>query len=100
MLSVLDIYYWVSKSGPDDVRWEKVEYIKRILTGGTYPVPPQQVAAKFLEHMLEGRPNDRWERSGSRGKANDSSGFGKATKRNKRYEDKQAKASKQAAKVK
>ena len=76
---MLDIYNWVSKSGPDDVRWEKVEHIKRNLTGGTYPVPPQQVAAKLLEHMLErGRANHRWERSRSSGKTNDSSGVGKA----------------------
>jgi hypothetical protein len=50
---VLDICYLISKTGPHDVRWEKVERIKRILTGGTYSVPPKQVATKLLERMLE-----------------------------------------------
>jgi hypothetical protein len=59
---VLDICYLISKTGPHDVRWEKVERIKRILTGGTYSVPPKQVATKLLERMLEqwschGRPS-------------------------------------------
>jgi anti-sigma28 factor (negative regulator of flagellin synthesis) len=42
----LSSYYQISKSGPHDVRWEKVERIKRLLTDGTYSVPPKQVAAK------------------------------------------------------
>jgi anti-sigma28 factor (negative regulator of flagellin synthesis) len=50
---VLDIRYLTSKTGPHDVRWEKVERIKRILTGGTYSVPPKQLAAKLLEGMLK-----------------------------------------------
>lgn len=49
---MLDINYWTSMSGPDDVRWEKIEHIKRILADGTYPVPPEQVAAKLIEHLL------------------------------------------------
>jgi hypothetical protein len=43
-LLVLDIRYLTSKTGPYDMRWEKVERIKRILTGGTYSVPPKQLA--------------------------------------------------------
>jgi anti-sigma28 factor (negative regulator of flagellin synthesis) len=58
---VLDIRYLTSKTGPYDVRWEKVERIKRILTGGTYSVPPKQLAAKLLEGMLErDRANHLW----------------------------------------
>jgi len=76
---VLDICYSISKTCPHDVRWEKVERIKRILTGGTYSVPPKQVAPKLLEHMLErGRANQRWKRSRS-GKSNGSSGVTEAT---------------------
>jgi anti-sigma28 factor (negative regulator of flagellin synthesis) len=57
---VLETYRWIFKSGPHDVRWEKVERIKRILTGGSYSVPPKQVAAKLLERMLErGRAKHR-----------------------------------------
>jgi hypothetical protein len=43
----------ISKRGPNDVRWEKVAQIKPYVTGGTYPVPPEQVAAKLIEHMLD-----------------------------------------------
>ena len=43
----------ISKRGPNDVRWEKVAQIKPNVTGGTYPVPPEQVAAKLIEHMLD-----------------------------------------------
>jgi hypothetical protein len=43
---MLDIYYWISKSGPDDVRWEKVEQIKQILTCGTDLVTPKQVSCE------------------------------------------------------
>jgi hypothetical protein len=69
---VLDMYRWILKSDLHDVRWEKVDRIKRILTGGSYPVPPKQVAMKLIEQMLEhGRGNHRWERSRS-GKTNDS----------------------------
>ena len=77
---VSDIDDWISKSGPDDVRWEKVENIKRILTGGTCPVPPEQVAAKLLEHMREpGFVNLPWKRRRSSNKTNFRSGVGKAT---------------------
>jgi hypothetical protein len=73
---VSEIYRWTLKNGPVEVRWEKVERIKRILAGGTYPVPPKRVAAKLLEHMLDrGRVNHRWERNRS-DKNNDSSGVG------------------------
>jgi hypothetical protein len=75
----LSSYYQISKTGPHDVRWEKVERIQRILTGGTYSVPPKQVAAKLLERMQESdRANHRWKRSRS-GKSNDSSGVSEAT---------------------
>ncbi len=66
----LDTYYWFSKSAQDDVRWEKVEHIKRIVTGGTYAVPAQRVAAKLVRHMLErDRANRRWEQSRTNSKA-------------------------------
>ena len=79
-LSVLDICAWISKSRPDDVRWDKVEHVKRILTGETYPVSPKQIAAKLIEHMLEhGRANQRWKHSESSGETEDSSGVAKAT---------------------
>jgi Anti-sigma-28 factor, FlgM len=65
---VLDICNWIAKSRPDDVRWDKVEHVKRILTGETYPVSPKQIAAKLIEHMLEhGRANQRWRQSESSG---------------------------------
>jgi Anti-sigma-28 factor, FlgM len=73
---VLEIYRWIVKSGPHDVRWEKVELIKRILTDGAYSVPQKQVAAKLIEQMLErGRGNHCCERRRSGGTTNDSSGF-------------------------
>lgn len=50
---MLDIYRWISMSTPCDVRWEKVEQIKLIVTGETYPVPPERVAEKLIEHMLK-----------------------------------------------
>jgi hypothetical protein len=79
-MSVLDICAWISKSRPDDVRWDKVEHVKRILTGETYPVSPKQIAAKLIEHMLEhGRANQRWKHSGSSGETEDSSVVAKAT---------------------
>jgi Anti-sigma-28 factor, FlgM len=71
---VLDICYRISKSGPRDVRWEKVERIRRIVTGGTYSVPPNLLAAKLLERMLErDRANHRWMRN-SPGTTNDNYG--------------------------
>jgi hypothetical protein len=74
----LSSYSQISKSGPHDVRWEKVERIMRSLAGGTYFVPPKQVASKLLERMLErDRANHRWKRSRS-GKSNDSSGISEA----------------------
>ena len=77
---MLDICGWISKSRPDDVRWDKVEHVKRILTGETYPVSPKQIAAKLIEHMLEqGRANQRWKQSGSNGETEDTSGLVKAT---------------------
>jgi Anti-sigma-28 factor, FlgM len=76
---VLDICYWISKTGPHDVRWEKVERIRRILTAGTYSVPPKRVAAKLLERMMErDLANQRWKRNGSH-KTNDSLGVSEAT---------------------
>jgi Anti-sigma-28 factor, FlgM len=50
---VLDIYDLFSKSEPVDVRWEKVKQFKRILTNGAYSVPPEQVAARLIERMVE-----------------------------------------------
>jgi anti-sigma28 factor (negative regulator of flagellin synthesis) len=44
--------YQISKTGPHDVRWEKVERLRLILAGGTYSVPPKRVAAKLVEQML------------------------------------------------
>jgi Anti-sigma-28 factor, FlgM len=76
---VLDIHYLNLKLGPHEVRWEKVERIKRILTAGTYFVPPKQVAAKLLERILEcDRANHRCRCSRS-GTINDSSDLSKAT---------------------
>ena len=77
---MLDICGWISKSRPDDVRWDKVEHVKRILIGETYPVSPRQIAAKVIEHMLEhGRANQRWKHSESSGETEDSSGVAEAT---------------------
>jgi hypothetical protein len=77
---VLDICDLIAKSRPDDVRWDKVEHVKQVLTGETYPVSPMQIAAKLIEHMLEhGRANQRWKQSGSSGETEDSSGIVKAT---------------------
>jgi hypothetical protein len=77
---VLDICGWISKSRPDDVRWDKVEHVKRILTGETYPVSPKQLAVKLIEHMLEhGRASPRWKRTGSSSDTEDSSAVVKAT---------------------
>jgi hypothetical protein len=95
-LSVLDIGYLISKTGPHDVRWEKVERIKRILTGGTYPVPPKRVAAKLIKQMLErGRANRRWKRSRS-GNSNESSGVSEATLAGSATNDRKASGRKRA----
>ena len=62
------------------MRWDKVEHVKRILTGETYPVSPKQIAAKLIEHMLEhGRANQRWKQTGSSSETEDSSDLVKAT---------------------
>ncbi len=58
----------ISKRAPNDVRWEKVEQIKPNVTGGAYPVPPEQVAAKLIEHMLD---HGRAKRRGKRDSAED-----------------------------
>jgi Anti-sigma-28 factor, FlgM len=56
-----DVYCWSSQSGADDVRWEKVEHIKRSLTPGTYAVPAKRVAAKLFTYMLErDHATERW----------------------------------------
>jgi hypothetical protein len=49
----IDAYSWFAKTARDDVRWQKVEHIKRIMIGGTYAVPARRVAAKIVRHMLE-----------------------------------------------
>jgi hypothetical protein len=67
-------------STPDDVRWEKVEQIKLILTSETYPVPPEGVAEKLIEHMLNlDGANHRRKRGRSDSKTNDNSGIGDVT---------------------
>jgi Anti-sigma-28 factor, FlgM len=77
---MLDIYRWISMGTPDDVRWEKVEQIKLIVTSETYPVPPERVAEKLIEHMLRiDRPNHRRKRGRSGSKTNDNFGIGDAT---------------------
>jgi len=56
----------ISKRAPSHVRWEKIEQIKPNVNGGTYPVPPEQVAAKLIEHMLDhGSAMPRQKRNGS-----------------------------------
>jgi hypothetical protein len=77
---VFDICNLIAKSRPEDVRWDKVEHVKQLLTGETYPVSPTQIAAKLIEHMLEhGRANQGWKHSGSSSETEDSSGIAKAT---------------------
>jgi hypothetical protein len=77
---VLDICNLIEKSRPDDVRWDKVEHVKQILSSETYRVSPTQIAAKLIEHMLEhGRANQRWKHSGSSSEPEDSLGVAKAT---------------------
>jgi anti-sigma28 factor (negative regulator of flagellin synthesis) len=77
---VLDINRWISMSTLDDVRWEKVERIKLVLTSGTYPVPPERVAEKLVEHMLKlDDANHRRKRGRTGSKTKDNSGIGDAT---------------------
>jgi hypothetical protein len=76
---VLNINRWISMNTLDDVRWEKVERIKLVLTGGTHPVPPERVAEKLVEHMLtleDANHHRKRGRSGS--KTKDNSGIGDA----------------------
>jgi hypothetical protein len=76
---VLDIYDLSSKGEPDDVRWEKVQQFKLILTSGAYPVAAGQVAARLIEEMLEsGRIHVRRRHSKLSRKTIDSSGIGEA----------------------
>jgi anti-sigma28 factor (negative regulator of flagellin synthesis) len=56
---VLDICYLTTKRELDDVRWEKIEQVKRILANGTYSAPLEQVAAKLIEDMLEPGHDDQ-----------------------------------------
>jgi anti-sigma28 factor (negative regulator of flagellin synthesis) len=77
---VLDINRWISMSTLDDVRWEKVERIKLVLRSGIYPVPPERVAEKLVEHMLKlDDANHRGKSGRSGSKTNDNSGIGDAT---------------------
>jgi len=74
---VADIYCFIPKRELDDVRWEKVEQVRRTLTGETYPVSPEQIAARIIEQMVEsGSATPHWSRSKSCGKTIDSSGVG------------------------
>jgi hypothetical protein len=74
---VLDICDLISKSESDDVRWEKVKQFKLVLTNGAYPGPPEQVAARLIEEMLErGRSHLRRRQSKLSSKTNDTSGIG------------------------
>jgi anti-sigma28 factor (negative regulator of flagellin synthesis) len=56
---VLDICYLTTKRELDDVRWEKIDQVKRILANGTYSAPLEQVAAKLIEDMLEPGHDDQ-----------------------------------------
>jgi hypothetical protein len=77
---VLDINRWISMSTLDDVRWEKVERIKLVLSSGTYPIPPERVAEKLVEHMLKlDDANHRGKSGRSGSKTNDNLGIGDAT---------------------
>jgi anti-sigma28 factor (negative regulator of flagellin synthesis) len=63
-LSVLTSEFRISTPAPNDVRWEKVQQIKPNVSGGTYPVPPEQVATKLIEYMLDrGRAERRRKRN-------------------------------------
>jgi hypothetical protein len=78
-LSVFDIYDLISKSEPDDVRWEMVKQFKLILTNAAYAVPTERVAARLIEQMLE---RDRYHRRQRRSKLssnlNNNSAIGEA----------------------
>jgi Anti-sigma-28 factor, FlgM len=77
---VLDINRWISMSTLDDVRWEKVERVRLVVTSGTYPPPPERVAEKLIEHMLKlDDANHRRKGSRSGSKTNHNSGIGDAT---------------------
>jgi hypothetical protein len=77
---VLDINRWISMSTLEDVRWEKVERIKLVLTSRTYPIPPERVAEKLVEHMLNlDGVTHRRKRGRSGRKTNGNSGIGDAT---------------------
>jgi hypothetical protein len=52
---VFEIYDLISKSEPDDVRWEKVKQFKLILTNAAYAVPTEQVAARIIEQNAGAR---------------------------------------------
>jgi anti-sigma28 factor (negative regulator of flagellin synthesis) len=92
---VLDITRWISNSTLDDVRWEKVERIRLVLTGGTYAVPPERVAEKLVEHMLELEDaNHRRKRGRSGTKTKDNSGIGDATSAARQSETGDRKANK------
>jgi anti-sigma28 factor (negative regulator of flagellin synthesis) len=76
---VLDINRWISMNTLDDVRWEKVEQIKLVLTSGTYPVRSERVAEKLVEHMLNlGDANHGRKRGRSGSQTRDNSGIGDA----------------------
>ncbi len=83
---MLDINRWISMSTLDDVRWEKVERIKLVLTGGTHPVPPDRVAEKLVEHMLKLGDFNRRRKRRSGGKTKHNSGIGDATSAARRSE--------------
>ena len=68
---MLYINRWISMSTLDDVRWEKVERVRLVVTNGTYPPPPERVAEKLIEHMLK--------LDDSNHKTNENSGIGDAT---------------------
>jgi hypothetical protein len=77
---MLDICDLISKSERHDVRWEKVKQSKLALTNGVYPVPPEQVASRLIEQMLErGRSRLRRRHRKLRSKTIDSSGIGEAS---------------------
>jgi hypothetical protein len=78
-LSVLDIYDLISNSEPDSVRWAKVKHFKLILINGAYSVPPQKLAARLIERMLQrDRSHLRRRHSKPSSKTDDTSGIGEA----------------------
>jgi hypothetical protein len=81
---VLDIYDLISKSEPDDVRWEKVKQFRLVRTNAVHPVAAEQVAARLIELMLErGRSHLRQGPSKLSGKTIDSLGADDAGVRGK-----------------